>query len=67
MKGIRLARAELRRASNRTVVKSGEASAIAKEYLSFSLPRKQQFYVSYQGERYMNEDVRRLLDELQPE
>jgi hypothetical protein len=46
------------------VVKSGEASAIAKEYLSFALPRKQQFFVTYRGERYQNEEVRKLLDQL---
>ena len=67
MKVVRSAQAELRRVAGRSLVKSGEATAIAKEYLSFSLPRKQQFYLSYKGERYQNEDVRGLLDELSDE
>ena len=46
------------------VVKSGEATAIVKEYLSFSLPRKQQFFVTYKHQRYQSDDARKLLEEL---
>jgi hypothetical protein len=59
--------AQLRRTKNRLVVKSGEASAIVKQYLSYSLPRKQQFFISYNGKRYSGEDARKLLDQLTDE
>ena len=56
--------AELRRATTFSLVKSGDVLNILKEYLSFALPRKQQFYVLYKGRMYKEQGARILFDEL---
>jgi hypothetical protein len=41
--------AELQRTSDKSLVKRGDALAIVKEYLSFAVRRKQQFFIFYAG------------------
>ena len=57
--------AQLRWVSSLMIAKSGEASAIVKEYLSYSMPRKRELFITYRGKRYTYQDARYLLDDLE--
>ena len=59
--------AELYRRPNAKFIKGGEVSALAKQYLSFAVARKKEFFIKYQGHVYSGEDVSRLLDSLEGE
>jgi hypothetical protein len=59
--------AELYRRPNAKFIKGSEVSAIAKQYLSFAVARKKEFFIKYQGSIYSGEDVGRLLDNLEAE
>jgi hypothetical protein len=65
MDAVDMPNASLRRMSDQSLVKRGHALAIAKEYVSFSVARKQQYFISYSGRSYSGDEARRLLDELQ--
>ena len=57
-------KAELRKSSNKSLIKSDDALAIVKEYLSFSPLRKEQYFVAFDGKDFSNDQVRHLMDRL---
>lgn len=59
-------RAELRKASNKSLIKSDDALAIVKEYLSLSPQRKGHYFVVFDGKDFSNDQVRHLMDQLRP-
>ena len=64
---VREEQADLRRTLTYSLVKSGDALEIIKEYLSFAVARKEQYYIVYKGRMYRDEQVRGLFDELRPD
>ena len=62
-----VAKAELRKTSTNSLVKTDRALAIVKEYMSFSPQRKGQYFVVYDGKDFSNEQVRHLMDQLRPD
>lgn len=56
--------AELRRATTFSLVKSAHVLEILKEYLSFTVARKQQYYVLYKGRMYREHEAKALFEEL---
>ena len=64
---VREEQAELRRTLTYSLVKSGDALEIIKEYLSFAVARKKQYYIVYKGRMYRDEQVRALFEELRPD
>jgi len=60
-------KAELYRRADAKFIKDGEPSAIAKEYLSFAVIRKKQYFIKYNGAAYSGDEVGRLLEGLDVE